>query len=174
VSGLNVADVNFNRSFGDGDGGLTYEAVVDGKVGPRLVTFSERTALFMLDWLDVRPDVDTAAFFISICRNHFAGKHPRCTACRVFGKRLTTTAIAQAFKRLGRRTGVEGKVNPHAVRHLGGIVYAERAGIEIAQEKLGHTSIMTTRMHYVPQNRDLVRRATSRLSPLADEPEPKR
>ena len=171
VSALNLSDVDFNKSFGNGS--LTYEALVDGKVGPRLVTFSEKTALYMLDWLDVRPAVDTDAFFVAICRHHFREQHPRCTACRVFGQRLTTSAIAQAFKRMAKRAGVEGKVNPHAIRHLGGIVYAERAGIEIAQEKLGHTSIMTTRMHYVPHNRDLVRRATSRLSPVSEEENPR-
>lgn len=173
VSGLDVSNVDFNRSFDDGSGRLTFEAYVDGKVGPRLVTFSEQTALFMLDWLEVRPVVDHDSFFVAICRNHFREQHPRCTACRVFGRRMTTQAIAQAFKRLAKRVGIDAKekVNPHAIRHLGGIVYAERAGIEIAQEKLGHTSIMTTRMHYVPQNRDLVRRATSRLSPVSEEPD---
>ena len=167
VSSMEYDNVLFDKSYADNDGHVVYEALVDGKVGERLVTFSEPTALYMLDWMEVRPVTDTKAFFVSVCRNHFREQHPRCTACRVFGRRLTPNAISLTFKRIASRAGIIGKVNPHAIRHLGGIVYAERAGIEIAQEKLGHTSIVTTRMHYVPQNRDRVRAATARLSPLA-------
>ncbi len=170
VSNMDVRDVDFDKAFGAG-GVLTYEARVEGKVGERLVTFSEQTALYMLDWLDVRPVTETPSFFVAMCRHHFRAQHSRCTACRVFGRRLTTNAISQAFKRIAKRTGVTGKVNPHSIRHLGGIVYAERGGIEVAQTKLGHTTIMTTRMHYVPENRDRVRTATARLSPVAQDPE---
>jgi integrase len=168
VSALDVDSINFNKSFG---ADAVFEAHVDGKVGERFVSFSEQTALYMLDWLDVRPDVPSRSFFVAICRHHFRVQHPRCTACRVFGNRLTTNAIAQAFKRIAKRAGVEGKCNPHAIRHLGGIVYAERAGIEVAQEKLGHTTIVTTRMHYIPHNRDRVRRETAKLSPVANRPD---
>jgi integrase len=170
VSAMNIDDVQFDRSFADGNGHVVYEAFVSGKVGGRLVTFSEQTALFMLDWLDVRPEVESPAVFVATCRHHYREQHPRCTACRVYGQRLTTNAISQCFKRIAKRAGVEGKVNPHAIRHLGGIVYAERAGIEVAQEKLGHTTIMTTRMHYVPHNRDRVRAETAKLSFVSNKP----
>ena len=171
VSSMNIQDVDFNRSFVDVNEFVVYEAAVTGKVGERLVTFSEQTALYMLDWLEVRPEVETASFFVAICRNHFRERHPRCTACRVFGNRMTTNSMSLTFKRIAKRCGAEGKVNPHSIRHLGGIVYAERAGIEIAQEKLGHTSIMTTRLHYVPSNRDRVRSETARLSPVENRPD---
>jgi integrase len=170
AAGLDVDDVYWDKSFVDRDDRVTYEARVEGKVGERLVTFSEQTALYMLDWLDVRPELDCPALWVGLCRWHAHERHPRCTACQNFGSRLTPNAIAQMFKRTGKRAGVTGRVNPHALRHLGGIVYAEQAGIEVAQEKLGHTSIAVTRLHYVPQNRERVRRETGRLS-FVDRPE---
>lgn len=167
VSSINLSSIDFNKSFKDKRGRITYQAEVDGKVGPRLVTFSEATALYLLDWLDVRPEVPPDnkghPFFVALCRWHDE-QFGKCTSCRNAKNRLTSQAIYLIFKRLGKRAGVEGKINPHAVRHLGGIMYAERAGIEVAQEKLGHTSIMTTRQFYVPPNSERVRDATSDIS----------
>lgn len=166
ISSLNLDSVDFNKSFQD-SAGITYQAIVDGKVGMRLITFSEQTALYLLDWLDVRPDVaaDESGhpLFTNLCRWH-KERHGRCTSCRNSGKRLSSQAIYRVMDRLGKRVGIEGKINPHAVRHLGGIMYAERAGIEVAQEKLGHTSIKTTRDFYVPSDMDRVRNATGKLS----------
>lgn len=167
VSSLNLDSIDFNKSFVDDDGQVTYQAEVDGKVGKRLITFSEQTALYLLDWLDIRPAVEPdeggEPFFVNLCRWH-RKTFKDCTSCENAGRRLSSQAIYRIFKRLGKRAGIEGRVNPHAVRHLGGIQYAEQAGIEVAQEKLGHTSIKTTRDFYVPNDMNRVRKATGKLS----------
>lgn len=168
VVSLNLDSIDFNKSYQNQSGFNTYEGIVDGKVGPRPVTFSETTALYLLDWLEMRPaealaDESGDPFFVNLCRNHQI-KTGKCTSCKYSNQRMNSASLWKLFNRLGKRVGIQGRVNPHSVRHLGGIIHAERVGIEITQEKLGHTDIRTTRDYYVPYNMTRVREVTNDLS----------
>lgn len=167
VASLNTNSIDFDKPFRDANGLDTFQAKVSGKVGRRVVTISEQAALYVSDWLDTRPDVapdiEGDPLFTTLCRWH---RRPSggCTACKQFGRRLSAQAIYRIFDRLGKRVGIDGRVNPHSLRHLGGILYARQAGIEVAQEKLGHSTITTTRDYYVPDDMRRVHEATNILS----------
>jgi integrase/recombinase XerC len=129
------------------------EAIIGGKTGSRRVMFTERAALALSAWLSARPEV--------------------CDHGRVFvsrtGTPLTVSGLYQVFKRLASQSGVCGRYNPHAVRHLVGQTFTDGANLELAREKLGHSSVVTTARFYAHQDGKRLREATRRLSLLNDD-----
>ena len=130
------------------------EATVKGKRGERgrrrkrTVLFTEKTAETLVNWLKVRPDRSSNRVFVNRS-----------------GKTLTENGLYQIFKRLAKKAGVTGRYNPHAVRHWVGQTYTDDTNLELARDKLGHTTVVTTANSYAHQDRDHVRTATERLSP---------
>lgn len=122
------------------------EAWVDGKSGGRWVDFTERTARAVEAWLTSRD-----------------GPGPN-----LFG--MTADAVRKMLRRLGARAGVEGRVNPHSIRHLVGQAWLDDgANLELVRQKLGHRDITTTAMFYAHQDRERVRAATERFSLVRDD-----
>ena len=117
------------------------EARVNGKSGGRLVDFTARTAGAIEAWLEVR-DVDGEA---------------------VFG--MTANAVRLMLRRLGARAGVDGRVNPHSIRHLVGQAWLDDgANLELVRQKLGHKDIQVTAMFYSHQDRSRVKAASEKYS----------
>jgi len=163
VAKLKTADLSLDRPYEAG-GIEVYEAEVNGKTGPRRVSFTEETALYILDWLDHRPSARHGRLFVSLCRWHPYHAHPTCTACKGAGDPMTPSGIRQMLKRMAERAGVEGRYNPHSIRHMGGQLYATEYGLLVAQEKLGHTNSRTTEEFYYSGDSGKVRAATASLS----------
>jgi len=128
------------------------EAVVEGKSGERVVDFTGATCGALGKWLAVRPSVDHGFVFV--------GRS---------GGPLGTYGVYGVLKRLAREGGVEGRFNPHAIRHLVGQTWTDGANLELARQKLGHEDISTTAMFYSNQDRTRLRAATRRLSLVSGE-----
>lgn len=56
-------------------------------------------------------------------------------------------ALYQAVRRIGRRAGIGQPMKPHLMRHAYGDHLARFAGIEVAQNQLGHLNIGTTQTY---------------------------
>lgn len=125
------------------------EATVDGKTGPGVVDFTEATRDALLAWLGKRPEVDHDFVFCNVGGN--------------YGAPLTSQGLYRIMKRTARRAGVEGRFNPHSVRHLVGQVFTEAGNLELARQKLRHSDISVTAHHYANQDRARIKRATQQL-----------
>jgi len=117
------------------------EARVNGKTGGRWVDFTGRTARAVGAWLAVRDGPGEL----------------------LFG--MTYAAVYKMLRRLAAKAGVEGRCNPHSIRHLVGQAWLDDgANLELVRQKLGHRDIQTTAMFYAHQDRERVRVATERFS----------
>lgn len=128
------------------------EAVVQGKTGRRIVDFAGATRDALEKWLVVRPAVDHQFVFV--------GRR---------GGPLGTYGVYGVLRRLAREGGVEGRFNPHAIRHLVGQTWTDEANPELARQKLGHRDVHTTLMFYANQDRKRLKAATCRLSLVSRE-----
>jgi integrase/recombinase XerC len=126
------------------------DAGVEGKTKEREVDYTELTGEALEEWIEARPDTDHDYVFIN---------HQRKTP-------LTTNGIYQVFRRLARAAGVKGRHNPHAVRHLVGQRWTDKANLELARQKLGHKHITTTSQFYAHQDRSRLKQSTRELSLL--------
>ena len=127
------------------------DAWVVGKTGRRLVDFTSKTAEVMTLWLAERPLVSHDYVFVSLSSN-------------TYGQPLTVWGVYGVFKRLGRRAGVKGRFNPHALRHLVGQSWVDHVNLELTRQKLGHKSVSTTAMIYAHQDRSRLKAATTFVS----------
>lgn len=127
------------------------EAVVFGKTGRGVVDYTEQTGRAIEYWLKLRPPCDHNYVF--------------CTFGRRPGRPLTPRSAYSILKRLAGAAKVEGRFNPHAIRHLVGQIYTDNTNLELTRKKLRHKSIATTQ-RYANQDRARLKRATKKLSPL--------
>jgi len=125
----------------------TGDGIVEGKTGERAVDFTGVTVAALRAWLAVRPAVDDDCVWV--------GQRGGCLSAR---------GIYEVLRRLGREAGVEGRFNPHAIRHLVGQSWSDRVNLELVRQKLGHQDIHTTAMFYSNQDRERVKAATQKLS----------
>lgn len=127
------------------------DAWVEGKTGKRLVDFTNRTADALAWWLAARPPVIHNQVFVSLATN-------------TYGQPLTVWGVYGVFKRLAASAGVQGRFNPHALRHLVGQSWVDQVNLELARQKLGHKSVNTTAMIYAHQDRSRLKAATAFVS----------
>jgi site-specific recombinase XerD len=125
------------------------EAKVRGKTKNRRVDFTELTAEALRDWIAVRPNAGHDFVFVSRLKTP-----------------LTRSGMYQIFRRLAETAGIEGRYNPHAIRHLVGQSWTDEANLELARQKLGHKHVSTTSKFYAHQDRSRVKKTTHRLSLL--------
>jgi integrase len=133
-------------------------AMVDGKTGPGKVYFTEDTRQALENWLTARPVVDHDFVFTTIGRGG--------TQQGNYGKPLPPEAISRLFRRMGKRAGVQGRCNPHSLRHLAGNQYARKTDIALTARKLRHRDVYTTAQFYVQYDDAEVKAATVLHSPL--------
>ncbi len=131
----------------------TLSAVIDGKSSVRRVTFSKNCARLIASWLDVHivPKKQRVYVFVGL------GNRSR-------GKQLSENAVRILFRQLGEKSGAAGPLNPHALRHLVGQTWTDRANPRLAQEKLGHSDIKTTLTFYYHPDFEQLSDTTETLS----------
>ncbi|MCA9875468.1 MAG: tyrosine-type recombinase/integrase [Anaerolineales bacterium] len=126
------------------------EAWVTGKTGGRTVDFNRDTRAVLSAWLNEHPNPGSGFVFVSL---------------RAPYDPITPGTIYQLFRRLAKTAGVDGRFNPHSVRHLVGQVWTDETNLELTRQKLGHRDISTT-MVYANQDRSRLKAATERIDPL--------
>ncbi len=137
AANLRIADLNIAKR----------EAMVCGKTGPRFVDFDRCTAAAMNDWLDCHPYKEGGFVFVGT---------------RAPFQPVINNTIYQIFRRLAMVAGVDGRFNPHSVRHLVGKMWTEKTNLELARQKLGHADISTTAI-YANQDREQVKKYTDEV-----------
>lgn len=126
-------------------------AVVEGKTGYGVVDFTEPTAQALSAWLEERPAVDNQNVFVALGSGNYGGP-------------MTPAGLYQVLRRLAKKAGVEGRCNPHSIRHLVGQRFTDLGNLELARIKLRHTDITVTARHYANQDRARLKKATEKLS----------
>ena len=80
---------------------------------------------------------------------------------------LTGWGVSQLMKRLKKRAGVKGRVNPHSFRHQFARAYIENGGDIVTLAKLlGHSNINITTAYYAVWTEDELARLHEKYSPL--------
>jgi len=83
------------------------------------------------------------------------------------GQALTESGVSQVLKRLKRRAGVRGRVNPHAFRHGFAREYLKNGGdLATLAKLLGHKDINTTTDFYAVFSEDELAELHEKFSPL--------
>lgn len=120
----------------------------------RAVPFSTHTADYLREWLKVRPKHATNVF----C----------AVSDKIKGQPLTTSGLGQIFKRLKKKAGITGRVNPHSFRHAFAREVATASGdIALTSRLLGHSQIGVTMSFYARYTFEEDARQFARFSPLA-------
>jgi site-specific recombinase XerD len=79
---------------------------------------------------------------------------------------LTTYGLRHLLKRLAKRAGVTGRVNPHSFRHSFAREYLRAGGdLSTLSRLMGHRDVTTTVHHYAIFSQDEVREAHEKYSP---------
>lgn len=116
----------------------------------RRVVFTHYTARILQAWLDVKA-ADSSHVFTSFTT----------------GKPLTMSGVHQLLKRLKKRAGVKGRVNPHGFRHNFAIQYLMNGGdLATLSKLLGHTNISTTAAYYAVFSQDELAVMHEKFTPL--------
>lgn len=137
---------------GDVDLGKRVATVTEKGRKTREVPFKMFTVVTLQEWLKIRqPD---AEYLFHALDN---------------GARLQPNGLYQAMKRLGRRAGVSGRFNPHALRHAFSNAFYEAGEgkylVELARI-MGHKDLRTLVENYVLRTDDHVRAAHDKFSPI--------
>lgn len=103
----------------------------------RVVPFSPITRDALIAWLTVRPDDGSEDWlFINLGRKRKE-------------MRLTEEALGEVLRRLGKRAGVAGVVNPHSWRHAFAREWLRNRGdLATLARILGHTDVSVTARYY--------------------------
>ncbi|MDX2159936.1 MAG: tyrosine-type recombinase/integrase [bacterium] len=79
---------------------------------------------------------------------------------------LTVYGLRHMLKRLAKRAGVTGRVNPHSFRHSFAREYLRAGGdLSTLSRLMGHRDVSTTVQHYAIFDQDEVREAHEKYSP---------
>jgi len=117
----------------------------------RIVLFGERTAKALECWLASRPFPDSQWVFTSL----------------VADLPMNPNSVIQMLRRLKRRAGVNGRVNPHAFRHAFAREYIMNGGdLASVSQLMGHTQIAVTKMFYAVFHAEELRAKHRAFSPV--------
>lgn len=126
-----------------------YAIVVEKGRKPRRVVFTAFTAGMLDQWLKGRPDVPHVFFNV---RTH---------------EPLTRSGLEQLTKRLKKKAGVKGRVNPHAFRHAFAREYLTNGGdLATLSRLMGHSDVSTTAGHYALYTQNELAARHEQLSPM--------
>ncbi|MCB0055044.1 MAG: tyrosine-type recombinase/integrase [Caldilinea sp.] len=120
----------------------------------RVVPFSATTAEALQAWLKVRPASDEPWLFVTL-------------GPRVRQQRLSEDAVGEVLRRLKRRAGVSGRVNPHSFRHGFAREWLRARGdLATLAQMLGHADPGITLRYYARFQPDELHDFHSRYSPV--------
>jgi site-specific recombinase XerD len=115
----------------------------------RMVVFTPLTRALLDQWLGVKPSGDYIFCHVKT------------------GEGLTQSGINEILKRLKKRAGVSGRVNPHSFRHNFARQYIMNGGDVLMLSKLmGHSDPKTTMEYYAVFTPDELAEMHEKLSPL--------
>jgi site-specific recombinase XerD len=127
-----------------------YAVVKEKGSKTRKIPFTHYTRVLLMHWLEVRESKSTYVF----------------TTIKG-GEQLTESGLHEILKRLKRRAGVEGRVNPHSFRHRFALEYLEAGGDVVTLARLmGHSNIQTTVNSYGVFSESELAEAHDKRSPL--------
>ena len=116
--------------------------------------FSDVTMRALASWLDVRPTDKGSGLFVNL-------------GTRGDGQ-LTDEGVREMLKRLKRKSGVKGPVNPHSFRHGFAREYLTNGGnLASLADTLGHSDVRVTWASYAVFTFDELKAAHARYSPVA-------
>ena len=120
----------------------------------RPVFFSPQAAEFLDAWIRVRdPTLEFVFYNLHL-------KEP-----------LSTNGLLQLLRRLARKAGVTGPVNPHAFRHRFGEKFMQSGGDSgVLQQMMGHSDVETTISRYGQFNDRQLASAHRKVKPLFKKP----
>lgn len=117
----------------------------------RMIVYTTYTVKLLERWLTVRQS-ESEYVFISMSS----------------GEKLTDAGIREILKRLKKRAGVQGHVNPHAFRHAFARTYLTNGGnLASLAQLLGHKDVSTTANYYAVFSTDELADIHEKLSPLS-------
>jgi integrase/recombinase XerD len=115
----------------------------------RAVVFTKVTAALLSDWIAVRQNAPALFYNLDTLEP------------------LTPSGLLQLFRRLGKRAGVKGRVNPHSFRHTFGKEYVKAGGDVFTLARImGHTDVNTTAQHYAVFTSEEVAASHEKYSPI--------
>jgi len=111
----------------------------------RNIPFSDLTGSALRDWLAVRPAASDGWLFLTM-------------GPRAGGSRLTEEGLKQIMRRLKKKAGVQGHVNPHAFRHAFAREWIRNGGdLATLSRMMGHSDpSVTARFYSVFSDAELV------------------
>ncbi len=116
---------------------------------PRFVFFSDSTKAALKKWLAVRPKQTDFVFVTA-------------------RGQMTVWGVGQLMRRLKRRAGIQGRVNPHSFRHSFAKRYLNNGGdLATLADILGHTDVLVTKKFYSVFTTEELKRKHKQHSPLA-------
>ncbi len=120
---------------------------------PRPVFFVDVTAHLIAEWLEHRPKGATAVF---------------CSlAGETYGNGLTYDGLKEILRRLKKRAGVQGRVNPHSFRHAFAREYIRNGGdVATLSRIMGHTDAQVTTHYYLVFSSDELAESHEKYSPF--------
>lgn len=113
------------------------QATVTGKSGPRVVFFTVKTAKAIKKWLGQHPGSDYVFCGLGCAK----------------GKQMTPNSIYIMFKTRGK--GINGRKNPHGMRHFVGQQWCKLHDLERTAQKLGHSDLSVTRIYANVDNEEI-------------------
>jgi len=81
---------------------------------------------------------------------------------------MNPNSVIQMLRRLKRRAGIQGRVNPHAFRHAFAREYIMNGGdLASVSQLMGHTQIAVTKMFYAVFRAEELREKHREFSPAS-------
>ena len=116
--------------------------------------FSEPTKHAIQDWLEVRPNDKGTRLFVSLGTRGDA--------------HLTEQGVREMLRRLKKKSGVKGPVNPHSFRHGFARQYLTNGGnLASLADTMGHSDVHVTWQSYGIFTIDELKAAHAKYSPVA-------
>jgi site-specific recombinase XerD len=148
LCGLRIEDVNL-------EDGVAFVREKGADVRP--VVFGAITAAALRAWLAARPTGEErgAWLFVSLSQT-------------VKGQ-MTRGAVAKMLKRRAQRLGIEGRVNPHSLRHAFAREYLLNGGdLGTLADLMGHSSVEVTKSFYAIFTIEELKKEHDKYSPISN------
>lgn len=146
VCHLRVEDIDLER--------MTARLVEKGEK-QRVIPLSEVTCEALAAWIAARPAAKVDWLFVTI-------------GTRSQAERLTETGLKEILRRLKKRSGVTGRVNPHSFRHAYAREYIRNGGdLASLSRLLGHSDPSVTARFYAVFADQELRHFHQQFSPIA-------